>query len=546
MWFLGNASGHDFQFHMASWLDVSGQWREGILYPRWAEWANYGFGEPRFIFYPPASWILGAGLGSILPWRMVPGAFIWIALVLNGCAMWKLARLWLTPAQAAAAAVICAVNPYQLIIAYYRSDFAELLGNAVFPFLVLRAIRVVQNGWRQVPALAFVFAAMWLTNAPAAVIATYSLALILLVGAVYRKSLLPLMTGGAAMLFGFGVAAFYILPAAREQRWVQIGQALTQLLRPASNFIFTREPDPEFLLFNWKVSTVAMLVILVAGIGAVFLARRRRELGFVWWAVLALGVAASALMFAPSAIIWRLSPKLAFVQFPWRWLGPLGLVFAFVVAAAPSVRRTQVAVWTLAALSIAGIGTAMVQDCWWDSEDIPVLAGGIHSGNGYEGTDEYQPLGSDRYSLPGSDVPYGDPPGLPAPLVTRWDKETESSVPVPPQSVHIERWTAQNKDFTYVANGNENVGVRLLAFPAWAAKVDGIDIKTFGAPGIGQLLVPLEAGKHRVTLRFERTIDRTFADLVSLLFVVLVSAWQIFLWRSSPGSDEEAQASRAS
>jgi len=147
---------------------------------------------------------------------MVPGAFIWIALVLNGCAMWKLARLWLTPAQAAAAAVICAVNPYQLIIAYYRSDFAELLGNAVFPFLVLRAIRVVQNGWRQVPALAFVFAAMWLTNAPAAVIATYSLALILLVGAVYRKSLLPLMTGGAAMLFGFGVAAFYILPAARE------------------------------------------------------------------------------------------------------------------------------------------------------------------------------------------------------------------------------------------------------------------------------------------------------------------------------------------
>ncbi len=531
MWFLGNASGHDFQFHMASWLDVSGQWREGILYPRWAEWANYGFGEPRFIFYPPASWMLGAGLGSVLPWRMVPGAFIWIALVLNGCAMWKVARAWLTPAQATAGALICALNPYQLITAYYRSDFAELLASALFPFLVLRAIRVIQFGWRKVPSLALVFAAVWLTNAPAAVLATYSLALILVVGSIYRRSLLPMLTGGASMACGFGLAAFYILPAAREQRWVQIDQALMQLLRPTSNFLFTHEPDPEFLLFNWKVSTVAILMMLVAGIGAVFLARRRRELGLVWWSVIAVGVVAAALMLPPSAIFWRMLPKLAFVQFPWRWLGPMGFVFAFILAATPSSKRSQWVAWTCAGLAIAGIGTAIVRNCWWDSEDISVLAGGIHSGNGYEGTDEYQPLGSDRYSLPGSDVAYGDPPGPPAPLVTRWDDEAESTVPVPPQSVGIERWTAQNKDFTFVASGNEIVGVRLLAFPAWAAKVDGIEVKTFGAPGLGQMLIPVEAGKHRITLRFERTIDRTLADFISLFFACFVAAWQILLWR---------------
>src|SRR5207244_11118724 len=126
MFFLGNASGHDFQPHVAGWIEAAGQWREGILFPRWARWANSGFGEPRFIFYPPASWMFGAALGSILPWRIVPGTMIFVAVVIAGMTMLTLARRWLTEMQSNVAAVLFAANPSNLVMIYYRPDFSEL------------------------------------------------------------------------------------------------------------------------------------------------------------------------------------------------------------------------------------------------------------------------------------------------------------------------------------------------------------------------------------------------------------------------------------
>ena len=533
MLFLGNASGHDFQFHMASWMDAAGQWREGIVYPRWAEWANWGFGEPRFIFYPPGSWMAGAALGTAVPWRAVPGVFIWLVLVAAGMAMWNLARECLPARYATVAAVLFAVNPYHLVIVYYRSDFAELMAGAFLPLIVWGALRVGRGEGRSVPLLAAAFAGMWLSDAPAAVIATYALALILFVAWLGRRSLRLLLAGATGMAGGFGLAAFYILPAAREQRWVQITQVVADNLGPARNFLFTHSNDPDFVAFNWKVSYVALSVMLVTSIAGVLVARRRRDFSHLHWMMAALGFLSMVLMLPFTSFLWRLLPELRFVQFPWRWLEVLALAYAFFVPAAMSQAQRPGRAWATGVALFVAIGagaTAMVRTAWWDSGDVPAMVASVGSGvsgAGYRGTDEYDPVGCDHYELPGDPDDQERAEGVsaaPALPIEKVDPDTGDVVPASDITFQIEKWSAERRTIFVQSAAGVTLAVRLLNYPSWRVRVDGNPIVPGALHDNGQMLVPLGAGAHRVEIQFRRTRDRTAGSAISIVSALALLA----------------------
>ena len=510
--FYGNASGHDFEFHLLSWMEVVHQWKEVIVWPRWAASAHWTYGEARFLFYPPASWNLGALLGVLLPWKIASGTYVWLALTTSGCSMFLLARRWLSRSDAIFSAALYAVNPYYLVIVYWRSAFAELLAGCLLPLLLLFVVRAEKGGQRVIVALSIIVAAAWLSNAPSAVMVNYSLALMIVVAAIVQRKPALLVYGGAAVVLGAGLASFYVIPAAHEEKWVNIAQVLAPGLRPQDNFFFTFSNDVDHNRFNTAVSLVGVAEILLLA-AAIFLARRwRGEHRTTWWLLAAWGTAATLLMFPITLVFWRYLPELRFVQLPWRWL--LCLNVAFTLFVTMGCRRWLTRFMICAAmLGVVAIAWHRVQTPWWDTAaDIQEMHDFIEDGDGYEGTDEYVPAGVDPYEL-------------------KKDAPRVATVSGDPAVIQIDRWGAQSKVFSADVTRPEKLRIRLLNYPAWSVEVNGREITAGTQPVTGEILIPVDTGSNRVRVTFVQTEDRLIGDLVSGGTLLLVIAWSLYLRR---------------
>ena len=541
---------------MFSWMEVLGQWKDGMAYPRWAALAYWGYGDARFLFYPPASWTLGAALGATLPWTMAPGAYCWIALTLAGAAMYRLAREWLPVVDALFAAVFYAVNPYHLLIVYWRSAYAELLTAALLPLLLLCLLRIFlpesEPGFRPTLGLSLTLAAAWLTNVPAAVMMYYTtagLALVFFVtGAAHelanqrswgpqfwRPLVRALVQTGLAMLLGVGLASFYLLPAIYEQGWIDISQVLSPGVRPQDNFLFTTLPDLDHNRFNLLVSTVALVEIGILAF-AIWFSRRWwvKRVGAAnpsassgqaldspvagsavtaeqspWMLLSALGGFSAVLMLSVSNLLWQHLPELRFVQLPFRWLLAMNAALAMLLAMTAKLwawtSRFVASAILLAAVIVAGY---RIQPPWWEKAgDIREMNDAIVNGTGYEGTDEYVPAGADAYELNKS--------------LPRISDDTGAAV----QSEML-AWGPTEKHFTVHAAAPQNLTVRLFSYPAWEVVLNGEPAATKKTDVTGLIVIPIAAGDSDIRIHFRRTIDRFVGNILSLIsLAVLVAAW---------------------
>jgi hypothetical protein len=516
---FGYHQGHDLNIHIESWMDAESQFHQGIFCPRWATEANYGFGEPRFIFYPPVSWMLGALIGHLFLWKIAPAVYVWICLVLAALTMRIFAADWLPPRQAIVAALLYALNPYMLVTAYTRCAYAELLASAVFPLLLWGGLQIARSPRVAFATTALALAAIWLTNLPAGVIASYSLACVLIGLSILHRSIRPMLHGGVAALTSMGLAAFSLLPAAWERKWVNIDAVLNPNHRPEANFLFASNSMRIMYLFSRRLSPLAVFLIVAAITALIFARKLRSQAPEAWWPLTVLCLFSSFLMFRVSSPLWRILPNLRFVQFPWRWLFPLCAVAILMITSAVTGSKRERILWTAVALVLAAIDAGIVYAKQWYPNATADIAAEIQSGRGYPGLAEYTPIGSQVLSLPKD-----------APLVAvEGSLATESAQTE--RAVYVEVWSAERKTLTANLSHPQSVKLKLLAYPAWQASVNGRPAVLKGDPQSGQLLLSLPAGPSLTEVRFIRTWDRTAGIAISISAAALLTGLQLLLYR---------------
>ncbi len=525
----GPSCGHDFDFHLLSWIDVATTWRTGLLTPHWLVSANYAAGEPRLIFYPPASWILGAVLGSVAGWTAAPILFSAVCLFCAGAAMYRLARHWLAPAAATAAACLAIANPYMLFVVYERTAYGELLAATIIPLALLHCVQLQPR----ITTLALLVAGMWLCNAPSGVMLCYALLWIALGRLALERAWSAPLHMAAGTGLGLGMAGVYLFPATWQQRWVEIARALGPGLRVEDNFLFGHTGEFYHDQVLRTASWIACLLIAVCLAGILLWRDAVRERGTR--RIVSLTGVICLLLLPISAPLWHHTPRLAYLQFPWRWLMVLGPIATLMLTSVlarwlPRVRLTLVA-GVLCLVSIAVCSHAFYQVC--DDEDaVPAQVARLQQGSGGRGADEYTPRNADNsevaQDLPAvrvlteSDAEVADGSKEENP---EWRREAAAELPA---LIHVQQWSPEHRDLTIVSPADGYAVLRLMDYHAWRVLRNGRSMPTRPHRGDGLMTIPVAAGRSHIEITWRITRDIWMGRAVSLL---AVCTWTFLFFR---------------
>ena len=536
---LGPSCGHDFDFHLLSWLEAAQQIAHGG-YPHWAFTPALNAGEPRFLFYPPLSWALGALLGSVLPWKFATTAFTWLCLTLSGFTARHLASRYNNPLPATLAAVLYLVNPYMLFNAFERTAYGELLAAAWFPLLFAAALAPELN----VVALAAPVALLWLTNVPAAVMGCYALALILAVRLLFpaagtqtrsqtrsQTRFRLASTGLAAVLLGLALSAFYLVPAAFERRFVQAQLATGPGMRILDSTLFhIMLPANEGTLAHDHVLRQASIIatgllIVIVGAGLALLRKQqiqRRQTTPPFLLPILVLTAVIAFFLTPLSLgLWPHVPQLVFLQFPWRMCALLTVAAVLLLARLlpPSLSRSATLALAFAAviLFVLPAWADYHQPCD-DDDSIPGRLALFHSNDGTEALDEYTPVNADDDVKPNN-------PAFWAYCAAGHEQPDADDVPPPTQPANpnpIQTPGQTPAHFTLTVPCPSLLVLNRRQYPSWRIYLNG-RLLTPRTPERqdGLITVAIPQGTDSIELTFARTPDRSLGLGISLCAGIL-------------------------
>ncbi len=488
---------HDGEYHIIRIVEFSRMLEEGYVLPRWAPTLNSGYGIPIFNFHYPMPNYIGSFIRDFFTHDAVyafqASTAIGYMLLVVGVYLWLRSIFGVIPALTGT--IVAGSVPYLLVDVFIRGSIGEIWV-FVFLFFTLYSVEKRQNWF-----VAFFFGLVIISHNILAMIFTPFLFFYVLIR--NKESI-------AWFLGGFGLSAFFWIPALFEQQFV-VGLntvnyrdhfvQLYQMLVPSwgSGFSNTGYAGNS-MTFQLGIAPVIWIIVSVF----FYKKLKQKSLQYIYIGFTSIFVLILFFMNSLSIPVWEIIKPMQLIQYPWRLLSFMIPISAYVSAVvAQSVRRT----WLLVIFS--GVSLLLV----WRYK--PVL---------YEPRNEAYYLARQNFTNGTSSMGNSF-----STIWTPW-KETKASQEIVVEKgfvFSVSKWKYLEKNFSVMMNKDGLVSVNTIYFPGWVVSLDDRQIPLIlDKNGIIEFNVP--KGFHTIVVTFQDTKPRIIGNYLTVISFFILAGVGLF------------------
>jgi hypothetical protein len=505
-----------FPTHDGEWAVVrlSDMYRElkNLQFPaRFSGYLNFQYGYPLFNFTYPLPYYIGT-VFVFLKLGFVNSVKILFSLsvVLSFFSMFILSKdTWKNKWSALTSAILYVYVPYRIIDLYVRGSIGESLSFILFPLILLGIKKIYEKG----KTLDIV-----LTGAAfALLIATHNIMTVLFGLAILFIALAALITKKISFViklllsifFSLCLSAFFWIPAILEKNLILLSKIPIadrslyfvkplQLIIPQWGYGTPTGPNP----FGYQIGIAQLIIFLLALILSLVNIKKTKDAGIALFFVI-VTILLSCLFFSQSGFIWKVTPLLSEINYPWTMLAMIMFLVSFIAGYFASLGK----IFTIISLIIAILSIGLI---------LPFAKPQyvVNRGDGYYSTNQATTTSSNE-------------------LMPLWVKQLpleswKDKVELASGSVSNISSNSKRISFDVSLPKAETVRINTIYYPGWEVKIDGAQTKINYNNQFGVMEVNVNAGQHFIKGEFGETPLRLLSDLISLFSVLGLAGYLVY------------------
>lgn len=486
---------------------------DGHFPVRWAPDLRYG--EPIFNYYASLPYYIGALI------HLLGFNFIWVAkllfilsAVLSIFTMYLLTKELFGKMAAILAAILYTYAPYRAVDMYVRGSLSETWAFVFFPLIFYTSLSLSKKrNALSVSFLALSLAGLFLTHNVSTLMFLPFLGFWWIYLIWKEKNWGVILHLFLAFVLGLGLAAFFLLPATFERNLIQTKYLIVGYFNFRAHFVAFKQ---FFSLFwgygsslwgpndglSFQVGLVNWVIIIIAGIFAVLFKKDKKLLALL----ITLGISFVLSIFLQhnkSAFIWEAIPLMAFIQFPWRFLGISIFIVAILGGSISPYLKNKLlpAYFILIVVTIFSTLMYFKPKEYIDDSFFEKFLNKEKMHQGIDLTKDYLPIWVKTVDAPSLNYPEAEEGTIEVPSFVKKTANASARIVVLKDSV---------------------IEVPISYFPGWTITANNKNIPLEEPKERGLIRFKLQNGNYNVNFEFKDTPVRIIGNFISLSSLLLI------------------------